>query len=435
MAEPASTELEPLEPLSDAVAWGMWLYSRTAFRVETLGELRSEPGLLIVSTHRAESDVPVLCPSVYARCRFLLDRRAARLSFAARDDMFDRGFFAGFPEGLPLRVRRLLYPLRAGPFLPLVRVHPIPYPGVSWLRIGWALERLPAALLLQEAVPPSIAERFRARAADARLDEPRSVGDALRGAYADVLWAYCSREELASPVYDALWRERASEGAAALRRLIEHARSSGEMLLLFPEGRPSEDGSIGPLQPGLDLFVRRARPPAVKVMAIAYDSLVPGRPRAVVAFGPRLDPAGGPVEERVLAALRATMPLTAGQVAAHELVTAAEQGRDTLLAGEVDRALATAVAAALAEGRPVERTLRGAGRRTRLSETLEALMRRGVASSVGGRRLSLDAGRLLADPVVLRAAREYASARDGSTPPCRSPSPAAPGPVPASGAG
>lgn len=411
MAEPASTELEPSRLLYDGVAWGMWLYSRAAFRVETLGELRSEPGLLLVSTHRAESDVPVLCPSVYARCRFLLDRRAARLSFAARDDMFDRGFFAGFPDGLPLCVRRLLYPLRAGPYLPKVRVFPIPYPGVAWMRIGWALERLPVALTLDEAVPPSIAERFRTRAEQAGCAAPRSVADALDGVYADLLWTYCSRDELTSPAYEKLWRERASDGAAALRRLIEHARTSDEMLLLFPEGKPSQDGSIGPLQPGLDLFVRRVRPVALKPLSIAYDPLVPGRPRVVVAFGPRLDPAAGHAEERVLAALRATMPLTAGSLVAHELVDAANAGRDFVLAGELDQALADAVAAALAEERPVESRLRGPGRRARLSETLAALVRRGVISSTGRRRLELNADRLLADPLVRRAAREYESAR------------------------
>jgi 1-acyl-sn-glycerol-3-phosphate acyltransferase len=414
MAEPVTVERGPCEPLYDAVAWGMWLYSRAAFRVETLGDLDPEPGLLLVSTHRAESDVPVLCPAVYARCHYLRDRGAARLSFAARDDMFDQGFLAGFPDGLPLRLRRVLYPLRAGPYLPLVRVHPIPYPGVAWMRVGWALERLPAAMPLDEAVPPSTVELFRARAAEAGLEEPRSVADARHGVHADLLWTYCSRDDLASPAYEELWRERAGAGAAALRRLVEHARASGEMLLLFPEGRPSRDGSLGPLQPGLDLFVRRAHPTALKALAIAYDLLVPGRPRVVVAFGRRLDPAGPTAEERTLEALRATMPLTAGSLVAHELAGAAEEGRGSVRAGELDRAAARAVASALAEGRPVERALRGPGRRARLSETLTALVRRGAIASPDRSRLELDAGRLLGDPIVRRSAREYASARYAS---------------------
>lgn len=176
MAEPASTELEPWELLYDAVAGGMWLYSHAAFRVETLGELRPEPGTLLVSTHRAESDVPVLCPSVYSRCRFLFDRHAARLSFAARDDMFDRGFFAGFPDGLPPQMRRALYPLRAGPYLRRVRVHPVPYPGVAWVRVGWAFERLPAGTELDEAV------RGRSRNASAGVPRRRGAPHPARSA-------------------------------------------------------------------------------------------------------------------------------------------------------------------------------------------------------------------------------------------------------------
>jgi hypothetical protein len=293
-----------------------------------------------------------------------------------------------------------------------VRVHPIPYPGVTWMRAGWALERLPPAMPLDAALPSAVAQRFHARAEEARVPAPRSVADALQGVYADLLWLYCPRDELSSAVHEELWRERASGGAAALRRLIAHARDSGEMLLLFPEGKPSEDGSIGPVQPGLELFVRRARPPALKAVAIAYDLLVPGRPRAIVAFGPRLDPAGGPAEDRVLAALRATTPLTAGQVVAHELVAAAESGQESVLAGALDRAAVAAVASALAERRPVEGALRGTGRRFRLSETLRALVLRAVVTCHDRRRLVLEPERLLADPIVLRAAREYASARE-----------------------
>jgi hypothetical protein len=60
----------------------------------------------------------------------------------------------------------------------------------------------------------------------------------------------------------------------------------------------------------------------------------------------------------------------------------------------------------------VERALHGAGRRSRLSETLRALVQRGVAVCRDRRRLVLEPERLLADPIVLRAAREYASARE-----------------------
>ena len=48
-----------------------------------------------------------------------------RVAFAARDDMFLPGFFAGFPAGLPPRVRRLLYPLGVAGWLPRVEVFPI----------------------------------------------------------------------------------------------------------------------------------------------------------------------------------------------------------------------------------------------------------------------------------------------------------------------
>ena len=84
--------------LYDAVGHGMWAYSRTAFRVTTLsaGRFAPEPGTLVVATHRRETDVPILGPPLYFGMGGRRNR-SNRLHFAARDDMFLPGFFAGFP--------------------------------------------------------------------------------------------------------------------------------------------------------------------------------------------------------------------------------------------------------------------------------------------------------------------------------------------------
>jgi len=70
----------------------------------------------------------------------------------------------------------------------------------------------------------------------------------------------------------------------------------------------------------------------------------------------------------LLALLRGTMPLTCGQVVAAALAEGAEADPPAL-----ERRLAEAVAAAEAEGRPVERDLATEeGRRRRLAEALAA---------------------------------------------------------------
>ena len=112
--------------LYDAVGHGMWAYSHAAFRVTTLsaGRFAPEPGTLVVATHRRETDVPILCPPLYFGMGGRRNR-TDRLHFAARDDMFLPGFFAGFPPDLAPRARWLLYPIGVGRWLPLVNVFPI----------------------------------------------------------------------------------------------------------------------------------------------------------------------------------------------------------------------------------------------------------------------------------------------------------------------
>jgi 1-acyl-sn-glycerol-3-phosphate acyltransferase len=374
--------------LYDAVALGMWGYTRAAFRVETIGGegLRLEPGTLVVSTHRADTDVPVVCPSLYARAA-LWRRRRVRPHFAAREDVFERGFFAGAPPRLPRPVRRALYPLGVGPILTRLPMHPVAHPSVDEVRLVRALRQLPPDTPLDGVLPESIARGFRARQGDGQM-----VRDALRGANADLLWQLVARDELEDPAFDEMWRSRTVEAAADLRGLVEIVRS-GKALFLFPEGRPSPDGSVGPLRKGLGALVRRGAPPAILPIGVAYDPLTRGRPRAFVAFGEILRDVAEP-EEAILSALRRATPLTCGQVVAGALVGhgAAPDG------GELAAALESAVAAAIAEGRPVERDLRDPRRRSRrLRGCLAALERRGRAS----------------DPLLRRLAREFASVRDG----------------------
>jgi len=326
--------------LYDAVAAGMWAYSRAAFRITVLGpeRLGIAPGTLLVVTHRRETDVPVLCPPLYRRGEL----RRQRVAFAARDDMFLPGFFAGFPPGLPPRVRRLLYPLGIAGWLPRVEVFPIRSARVARLAEVLAERR---GAELTDVLGREEARAFAARAAACRLRLPVVAEDVFRGEFADLLWRAVGPEDPAGRGLDGFWSRRATEAAGDFRGLVELVHG-GRPLVLFPEGRPSPDGEIGPLQRGLGALVRRARPPALLPVALAYDPLARRRTRVVVAFGAPTAPTGD-VEEQALALLRRTMPLTAGQLVAAGV--------------EPDEA----VRAALVEGRPVEPALVTADSRSR----------------------------------------------------------------------
>ena len=368
--------------LYDAVGYGMRAYANAAFRVTVLDRERfaPEPGTLVAVTHRRETDVPVICPWLYLA---MGGRRntTGRMHFAARDDMFLPGFFAGFPPELPLRARRLLYGVGVGRWLPRVNVFPIRSAQVA--RVGEVLAARPTrslAEVLREAEVAGLAER----AATCGLARPVQAGDVLRGEYADLLWRpLAPRDE---DGLDEFWSARAAQAAGDFRTLVEIVRD-GNVLIVFPEGRPSPDGEIGPIRPGIGALVRRGKPAAVRPLAVAYDSLVRGRTRVCLAHGPPVQLPKDDVEGMLLALLRVTMPLTCGQVVA----TLLEAGAEAEVAA-LEHELADAVAVALDEGRPVEPDLlEPESRRRRLTEALAVAPRK--------------AGEL---PYL---AREYASAR------------------------
>jgi hypothetical protein len=144
------------------------------------------------------------------------------------------------------------------------------------------------------------------------------------------------------------------------------------VLVVFPEGRPSPDGELGPIRPGIGALVRRGHPATLRPLAIAYDPLVRGRTRVHLALGEPVAPPAGDVEAEILALLKRSMPLTTGQFVASRLEAGAEADPTAL-----ERDLADAVAFAKAEGRQVEPGLTTSeGRCRRLAEALAAAPRR-----------------------------------------------------------
>ncbi len=354
----------------DAVALGMGAYTRAAFSVHTLGAdvFSAEPGTIIFSTHRRETDVPLLCPSMYRAGRLWASR--PRISFAARDDIFARGFFAGFPRNLSPRARKALYGIRVGGalrYLPWMS----PIRSATMIRLGDVLREVPAGAL-DELLPRELAAVFRERASSLGHPGPTRGADVLRGEYADLLWRKVRRPDLAErPELEGLWSRQAALAGADFRRLVDVVRGGGA-LMLFPEGRPSPDGRIGPVRPGLTALVRRARPVRLQPVGIAYDPLVRRRTRAYVSFLPPVEPPTDGLEDAVLALMRLAVPLTCGQVVARHLSEGESAPR------RLEDQLARAVEEARAEGRNFDVNLADPRvRRRRVAEAVEAAASRG----------------------------------------------------------
>jgi hypothetical protein len=368
--------------LYDTVALGMLAYSRVAFRVRVLGPRRFslEPGTLLVVTHRRETDVPVICPPLYFGSE-QWRRPEQRMWFAARDDLFLDGFFAGFAPDLPPRLRRLLYPVGIGRFLPRVNVYPIR--SASAARVRDIVRAKPDARL-DELLSAELVDELRERAERAELAQPVLAHDVDRGQYADLLWRFVTAEETPGDELEGFWSGRAARAAADFRTFVDLLRSRRN-LVVFPEGRPSPSGDIGPLQRGLSSLVRRGRPAALRPVTLAYDPLTSGRTRVLVAIGEPVAPEDSDAEGQALRLLRRGMPLTCGQVVAHLACAGREASEDDV---------AAAAEAAREEWRPFDPELAGRDSlRGRLADALAA---------VRGRERE-----------IAFLAREYESARGG----------------------
>jgi 1-acyl-sn-glycerol-3-phosphate acyltransferase len=349
------------------VAAGMTAYVRSGFRLRTfgLGNLRLEPGTIVTPNHRSDNDVPVLVSALAAPWARTVKTGIPWPTFAADDHAFFAGFLAGYPEGLPLAARRLLWPVRVGGVLER-HLQCVPVRQPARMRLVELLDRDPGRPL-DGQVPPQLREALARRAARLGSRPPLSAREALTGAFADILWTELSRDDTTG--CDDLWRGHLRTAVDDFRRLVLTLRDGG-IVVIFPEGELISDGQIGPLAPGVASLARRGRARLVQPVAIAYDRLTVGRPRAYVSVAPPVTPAAGGVREAIAESVRRAIPLTAGQIAATVLRRGGGR-RDLVRTG------ADAVRIAQWDGRPVEPLLLDGRRRAALAEALWQARRHG----------------------------------------------------------
>ena len=285
--------------------------------------------------------------------------------------------------------------------------------GAKVMRLARALEAVPPDTDLDAVLPSEITVELRDRAYAVGLDRPRVSSQVLRGEYADLLWKHYSPDDLAAPEFADSWQRRIEGARRDIERITGLLRD-GRPFLFFPEGRPSPDGTIGPLRRGLRILVRFGRVRALRMMSLAYDPLTVGRPYAYLSIGRQLDEPFANLDELVLGGLRHSVPLTLGQIVSHELAAAVIDGRESLATRTLDQAVKTAVGESRAEARNLDPDLQEErSRQRRLSDCLTKLERLSLIAHVDRRTISLDAERILGSDDVRRLAVEYGAAREG----------------------
>ncbi len=356
------------------VALGMTGYVRMGFSLRTFGleALRLEPSTILAPNHRSDNDVPVLVSALARTWTRAVSDEVPWPTFAADDHAFFRGFLAGYPEAIPLGLRRVLWPLRVGGVLER-GLQCVPVRRPMQMR-AVELLRYDPARRIDGQVPADIRCALAQRARLVGVPAPVWAADALRGTYADILWREVQRDQTSG--CDEFWRAHLRSAVADFRRLAVALRSGG-VVVIFPEGELMTDGQIGPLAPGLVSLARRGRARHVQPVAIAYDPLTWGRPRAYVSVGSALtpDPALGHLSDRVSDGLRRAVPLTVGQIAATVL-------RGPATKAALWRAAAERVDRAQAEGRPIEPALLGRRRHAALAVAFRRAQRLGAEDRI-----------------------------------------------------
>ncbi len=391
----------PWEWLYEVVGLGMWALTRARFGVQVVGPVpRVELGQLWIATHRAETDVPLVGGLLTVRGG-MWRGGAARLHFAARDDLFTPGVVSAGLR-LPPIVARAAWSLTPGTWLPRVRAHPIRRP--VGLKLSQVVRDLDPGVPLQDVLAPHVVATL--RAADGERRAPMCVRDIRTSASARELWQDVTRDDLTGAQGAAVWRRHVARAAGDLRRLVSLVRR-GEPLMLFPEGRVSADGGIGPIGGVLDVVARRGAPASILPIGIAYDPLTRGRTKVAIAVGPPILLDGGPLGDRALARLRRATPITVGQIVARELAAIIDEGGTTVDRRRLLEAMARIHDLAGREGRPVVPGLGSPGRRGRgLASALHALVARGLVSGAVNATMTIRAEAVRTDPVLLRLAHE-----------------------------
>lgn len=266
--------------------WLAWLFECgfdftviSAYRREVRypPDFRLPPGTVVISNHQRDADAPIVGTSLCQRRGLRFTRPLTH--FAAREDLFRRGFLAEYISGWPPPLPQLLgrIPLRA--FFAILRTEPIR-----------RVREFSAAETLEAAVAAGLGDRDPVAVLNAR-------GQRDFAARGGTLPARLS--DLRPPMRHALWglrrlrRSALQELAPAFRATVAAQLrgfaallDAGQSLYFSPEGVISADGRFGRVRAGLRLLCGlTAVPPRLLPVALSYDGLGPGKLRVVMQVG------------------------------------------------------------------------------------------------------------------------------------------------------
>ncbi|TAN03248.1 MAG: hypothetical protein EPN36_13280 [Rhodanobacteraceae bacterium] len=263
--------------------WIRTLYNRVLLFPD---DFHIAPGTLIASNHQRDVDGPMLGT-------VLVRRKGLRFQwplpfYATREDLFRAGILARLTVHWPRPLSALLAHIPLAWFFALGRAEPMR--RTREFTLGETLRALidmgmgdaDAAWVLNargRRETGIVANQFRVREAVLRRDPSLETGWGLRRL---------------TPVTRARIAPAFRSAVAAQLAHFAQRLDRGRCVYFSPEGTISTDGHFGRIRAGFFRLTRTAETaPWVQPMALAYDTLAPGRSRVVVRIGERFraDPA------------------------------------------------------------------------------------------------------------------------------------------------
>lgn len=363
------------------------------------------PSTLVVSNHRRDSDGPVIA-SVMLRRRGLRVF-GVRPYFVAREDLFRRGFLAGYLSHWPAPLRAALAQIDLSALFESMQA--LPMRRIPERSLGEVLEDVLATAgncRLDEVLKPACLNEFMRRGRFAA--GTARIADVLDARFDELLARQRGFSRLnRSSLHRLIPYERHIIDAYLdrLSRLLD----DGATLILEPEGAVSFDGRLSRLRGALHSLLNRTRArPRVLPIGITYDSMTEDRKSVFVNIGEEMSALQGlgraETDTRVATAIRRCMTVTCSQLASDYLWTVRRNGGRELSRADLDDYVTQAAARFAAARTPVdERLLHEPSRSRCLGGYLACCLRRGILTARSARRYHMSAACCEAKPDASRA--------------------------------
>jgi 1-acyl-sn-glycerol-3-phosphate acyltransferase len=275
----AGLDPHPLGSWLLELGFDLWIdafYRRSVILPEAF---HTAPGTMIASNHQRDVDGPMLGT-------VLVRRRGLRFEwplpfFATREDLFRPGILSRLTVHWPKPLPALLGRISLAWFFPLGRAEPMR--RMREFTLGEALQALCNAGLGQT----DCAELLNARGLRELAVRHAALADGLARAPPATLDGWWGLRRLQPGARRAIATRLRATVATQLDHFAQRL-DQGRCVYFAPEGTISMDGHFCRVRAGFFRLVHMAAaPPWIQPMALAYDTLAPGRSRVVIRIGER----------------------------------------------------------------------------------------------------------------------------------------------------